>query len=232
MLQHMVLPRLMWPLTIYNVPATKVKEMQSHITAKLKKWLGVPKSLSVDCLYTTSGKLQLPFSELEEEKKAAKARLLVTLEEADDPCVRNAGIKVDGGKKADTNQSVKEAKQKLKEEQVAGIPNRGREGLGLRPRKYFDGSSRKERRTMIVEKVREKEEDRRTVKMTGLAKQGGQLRWEVPARKVSSRDLVMMPEERLKFIVKSVYDLLPTPQKKVCGLVKTQRVNNAEKEEL
>ena len=57
MLQHMVLPRLMWPLTIYNVPATKVKEMQSHITAKLKKWLGVPKSLSVDCLYTTSGKL-------------------------------------------------------------------------------------------------------------------------------------------------------------------------------
>ena len=93
----------MWPLTIYNVPATKVREMQNHITAKLKKWLGLPKSLSVECLYTSSGKLQLPFTELEEEMKAAKARLLTTLEEADDPCVRNAGIKVDGGRKADTH---------------------------------------------------------------------------------------------------------------------------------
>ena len=214
MLQHMVLPKLMWPLTIYQVPASKVSEMQRQITAKLKKWLGLPKSLSIECLYTTSGKLQLPFSELEEEMKAAKARLLTTLEEAEDPCVRKAGIQVDGGRKADTAQSIKQAKEKLKEEQIAGIPNRGREGLGLNPRKYFEASSKKERRKMVVEKVRETEEERRTVRMTGLAKQGGHLRWEVPARKVSPRDLVMMPEDRLKFLVKSVYDLLPTPQNK------------------
>ena len=92
MLQHMVLPKLMWPLTIYQVPATRVDEMQRLITSKLKKWLGLPRSLSVECLYTTSGRLQLPFSELEEEMKATKARLLVTLEEAEDPCVRKAGI--------------------------------------------------------------------------------------------------------------------------------------------
>ena len=214
MLQHMVLPRLLWPLTIYNVPATKVREMQNHITAKLKKWLGLPKSLSVECLYTSSGKLQLPFTELQEEMKAAKARLLTTLEEADDPCVRNAGIKVDGGRKADTGQSVKEARQRLKEEQIAGIPNKGREGLGLHPRKYFDACSKKQKRRMIVEKVREAEEDRRIVRMTGLSKQGGHLRWEVPERKISSRDLVNMSEDRLKFLVKAVYDLLPTPQNK------------------
>lgn len=50
--------------------------------------------------------------------------------------------------------------------------------------------------------------------MTGLAKQGGHLRWEVPERKITPRDLVLMPEERFKFLVKSVYDLLPTPQNK------------------
>ena len=214
MLQHLVLPKLMWPLTIYQVPASKVSEMQRQITAKLKKWLGLPKSLSIECLYTTAGKLQLPFSELGEEMKAAKARLLTTLEDAEDPCVRKAGIQVDGGRKADTEKSVEQAKEKLKEEQVAGIPNRGREGLGLKPRKYFEDSSKKERRKMIVEKVREAEEERRTVRMTGLAKQGRHLRWEVPERKISSRDLVMMPEDRLKFLVKSVYDLLPTPQNK------------------
>ena len=150
----MVLPKLMWPLTIYQVPASKVSEMQRQITAKLKKWLGLPKSLSIECLYTTSGKLQLPFSELEEEMKAAKARLLTTLEEAEDPCVRKAGIQVDGGRKADTVQSIKQAKEKLKEEQIAGIPNRGREGLGLNPRKYSEDSSKKERMKMVIENVK------------------------------------------------------------------------------
>ena len=87
-------------------------------------------------------------------------------------------------------------------------------GLGMNPKKYYKSSSKKERRTMIVEKVREAEEERRTVKMTGLAKQGGHLRWEMPARKLSPRDLVMMPEDRFKFLVKAVYDLLPTPQNK------------------
>ena len=64
MLQHMLLPRLLWPLTIYNVPMSKVSELQKKITAKLKSWLGFPKPLSVECLYTKSGRLQLPFSEL------------------------------------------------------------------------------------------------------------------------------------------------------------------------
>ena len=63
-------------------------------------------------------------------------------------------------------------------------------------------------------KVREAEEDRRKVRMTGLSKQGGHLKWEVPERKISSRDLVNMPEDRFKFLVKAVYDLLPTPQNK------------------
>ena len=77
----MLLPRMIWPLTIYNIPMNKVEEMQKQMTSKLKKWLGLPNSLSVESLYTRSGKLQLPFSELTEEVKAAKARVLVTLED-------------------------------------------------------------------------------------------------------------------------------------------------------
>ena len=70
----------MWPLTIYRIPETKIREMQGKITAKLKKWLGLPKTLSVESLYTSSGKLQLPFSELTEEVKAAKSRVYTTFE--------------------------------------------------------------------------------------------------------------------------------------------------------
>ena len=63
-LQYMLLPRLMWPLNIYNVPATRVEEMQRKITAALKKWMGIPKNLSTSCMYSKSSKLKLPFSSL------------------------------------------------------------------------------------------------------------------------------------------------------------------------
>ena len=71
-LQYMLLPRLMWPLTIYNIPATRIEDMQRKITAALKKWLGIPKNLSVDCLYSKTSKLRLAFSALTEDVKASK----------------------------------------------------------------------------------------------------------------------------------------------------------------
>ena len=214
MVQHMLLPRLMWPLTIYNVPETKVNDMQRLITASLKRWLGLPKSLSVECMYTKSGKLQLPYSELTEEVKAAKARLLTTFQEAEDPCVRGANMKVDGGRKANTPASIKNAKERLRMREITGIANTGRQGLGMHPKRYYSSSGKRERRDMVVAAVRETEEERRIVKMTGLAKQGAHTRWEVPEKKLSHRDIISRSETSFKFLVKSVYDLLPTPANK------------------
>ena len=37
MFQHMLLPQIMWPLTIYNIPESKVEEMQTLITKYLKR---------------------------------------------------------------------------------------------------------------------------------------------------------------------------------------------------
>ena len=59
-LQHMLLPRMMWPFTIYNVPESRIEEIQACITRKLKKWLGLPRSLSVDAFYSKTMALQLP----------------------------------------------------------------------------------------------------------------------------------------------------------------------------
>ena len=112
----------------------------------------------------------------------------------------------------------------LRMEEVVGIPNKGREGLGLTPKRYYSQStSKQERRGMVVEKVREAEEERRRVRMTGLAKQGGHLRWEVPDRKITPREIVNMPEDKFKFLVKSVYDLLPTPQNKNAWYGETEK---------
>ena len=213
-LQHMLLPRLMWPLSIYNVPVTKVEEIQRWITSSLKRWLGIPKSLSVDCLYNKSGKLQLPFTALTEEVKVAKARNLVTLRESSDPCVKGAEIKVDGGRKANTPADVEEAKSKLRMKEITGIGNKGREGLGLNPRQYYSSCSKEGKRSMIMSTIRETEEERRRIRMAGLAKQGASTRWEVPERKLTHRDIINTSEANFKFLIKSVYDLLPTPANK------------------
>ena len=50
--------------------------------------------------------------------------------------------------------------------------------------------------------------------MTNLAKQGAQTRWEVPAWKLSHREIINRSETSFKFLVKAVYDLLPTPANK------------------
>ena len=50
-LQHMMMPKLMWPLSIYNVPLTTVEWLQTKITASLKKWLKLPRRMSSACFY-------------------------------------------------------------------------------------------------------------------------------------------------------------------------------------
>ena len=211
MLQHMLLPRLMWPLSIYNVPMSFVQKLQNKITASLKKWLGLPKSLSQACLYSRSAKLRFPFSELTEEVKAAKARNLLTLQESEDPNIKNAEIEVDGGTKVNTRRELDEAEFKLRIRDIVGIPNVGREGLGLRKRQYYKESNKKERRDLMVKEVRGKEEDRRRVHIASLSKQGASTRWEVPERRISNDEIIRMSDTRLIFLAKSVYDLLPTP---------------------
>ncbi|KAK0153233.1 hypothetical protein N1851_005106 [Merluccius polli] len=45
-LQFGLLPRLMWPLTVYDVPLSKVERMEKMINSFVRKWLGVPRCLS------------------------------------------------------------------------------------------------------------------------------------------------------------------------------------------
>ena len=214
MLQHMFLPRLMWPLSIYNIPETKIGKIQNLMTSYLKKWLGLPKSLSVDCLYSKSAKLQLPFTSLTEEVKVAKARNLTSLNSSEDPCVRNARIVVDGGRKANTPAAVEDAESRLRMRDIVGTANKGREGLGLNRRQNFNSASKKERRTMITSTIREAEEEERRTRVVQLGRQGASTKWEVPERQLSHKDILDMSAASLKFLVKSVHDLLPTPANK------------------
>ena len=77
------------------MPATVIDKIRIKITANLKRWLALPKTLSPACIYSKAAKLRFPYTELSEEVKAAKARNLATLGESSDKCIRGAVIKVD-----------------------------------------------------------------------------------------------------------------------------------------
>lgn len=76
--QHILLPRLMWAPTVYEVPITCVEGLERKINKYLRKWLGTPPSFTAVGLYIRSGQLQLPLSSVVEEFKVAKCRVVMT----------------------------------------------------------------------------------------------------------------------------------------------------------
>ena len=93
--------------------------------------MGIPKSLSTDLLYARSSVLQLPFSSIVEEAKVARARTKVMLETSGDDCINKANISLDAGRKWKVGEAVGDAKSRLRLQDIAGIANVGKEGLGM-----------------------------------------------------------------------------------------------------
>ena len=77
--QHGVLPRLLWPLLVYEVPMSTVDMLEGKINTFLHQWLNVPTSLSRITLFSTGSKLQLPLKSVTEELKVAKVHQVMLL---------------------------------------------------------------------------------------------------------------------------------------------------------
>ncbi|MCI0139902.1 hypothetical protein [Enterococcus faecalis] len=65
-MQFGLFPRVMWPMSVYEVPLSKVEKLERGVNTYVKKWLGVPRCLSSVALYG-KGILQLPINSLVEE---------------------------------------------------------------------------------------------------------------------------------------------------------------------
>ena len=111
--QNGLLPRLMWPLMLYEIAMTAVESLEKTINRHLRRWLGVPPSFTSIGLYGRTNQLQLPLSSLVEEFKVAKTRLVVTLKQSQDSSIRNAGIEIRTGRKWSASQAVEQVEKRL-----------------------------------------------------------------------------------------------------------------------
>ena len=55
--QHGLLPRLSWPMLMYDIPVSTVESIQKTVNRWLRIWLRVPQSFSEINLYSTTCKL-------------------------------------------------------------------------------------------------------------------------------------------------------------------------------
>ena len=211
-LQYGLMPRIMWPLTVYEVALTHVEAMERSINKYVKKWLGVPNSLTNVAIHSSRTKLTLPVRSVVEEYKVAKARSFMTLRDSKDPVVKNIQPDVKSGRKWTASAAVEEAESRLKHKEMVGATQLGRQGLGLTTHKWWSSSTARDQRVLVTQEIREAEEEKRLAKAVGQAKQGAWTCWEsVEQRNLTWNVLWQMEPLRISFLCRSTYDLLPTP---------------------
>ena len=118
--QHAVLPQILWPLFVYDIPIITVESLERAISNRLRRWLGLPRCLSGAALYENSNVLRLPCSSLVEEFKITKTRVLLQYAESEAPKVVAAGIQIRSGRKWSAKRELQVAEERLRHKAIFG----------------------------------------------------------------------------------------------------------------
>ncbi|XP_029958217.1 uncharacterized protein LOC115396474 [Salarias fasciatus] len=209
--QYGILPRILWPLLVYDVPLSTVETLERKVNSHLRRWLGLPRSLSSAALYGYSNKLQLPLKSLEEEFTVTKTRAVLQYRDSVDPKVSNAGVEVKTGRKWSAEKSVQQAESRLHFTRLVGAVTRGRACFGSLPTRNVAPKGNQEQQ-QVQQEVRAGLEEKRGSNSLGMSKQGAWLRWEsANQRRVTWADLWRAEPQRIKFLIQAVHNVLPSP---------------------
>ena len=208
--QHGLLPRLLWPLQMYEIAISRVEWIQQYSNKYLRKWLGIPPCFSKVRLYTSSGNLQLPISSLVEEFKIGKVRLHMMMKDSADEIIRKAYPEIKSGTKLSAVKSAQEAECSLRIKDIIGVTQTNRAGLGSTSKKVSFKMDPKGKRDMVSEEVRMFEEEQRKASAVTQAKQCAWTKWnDIEPIRLSWKSLIAMEPLAISFLLRSTYDLLP-----------------------
>ncbi len=179
---------------------TVVEGFEQKVSSYLRRWLGLPCSLSNIGLYGNTNKLRLPFSSVREEFIVARAREHLQYSGSRDAKVPGAGIVVRTGRKWRAAEAVQQAKTRLKHKAILGTVAQGRAGLGSLRATRYNSASGKERQRLVQEEVRASVEEERTCRAVVMWQQGTWMMWEqVMERSVTWMVIWKWNPQRIKF---------------------------------
>ena len=125
----MLIPKLLWPLMVYEICSTAVEAIEAKINKFTRRWLGMPLGLTDVAMYCNKAKLRLSLKSILEEYKCGKARLLSMLEDSEDTVVKTVQLTIKQGRKWKVVEAVDKAKECLKIKEVIGQTQNDRKGL-------------------------------------------------------------------------------------------------------
>ncbi|GFO03167.1 reverse transcriptase [Plakobranchus ocellatus] len=99
------------------------------------------------------------------------------LEESDDPVVKTVQPSLKTGRKWKVTEAVDEAKECLKVKEVIGQTQTDRRGFGSTTAKRWSKTEGKEKRDMIIDEIRNKEDSTRVQKAVQQPQQGQWTNW-------------------------------------------------------
>ena len=212
-LQFALYPRLAWPLTMYEVALSRVEMIEKKCNSYIRKWLGLPRTTNTSALYRKKGALQLPFTSIEEIFKAGKVRTVMMLRESRDKEISNNPPDVKSARKWKAEEATNEIISALEHKDIVGSIQTDRAGLGLGNFRPFNKMSHRDRRKSATAQVRTIEAERREVHLIQCAQQGQITSWEqhIVDRKISWNEIWNWNTSRLSFLMRSTYDVLPSP---------------------
>ncbi|GFN90748.1 reverse transcriptase [Plakobranchus ocellatus] len=115
------------------------------------------------------------------------------------------------GRKWKVTEAVDEARECLKIKEAIGQTQTDRRGLGSTTTKWWSKTQGKEKRAIFIDEIRNKEDSTRVQKAVQQPQQGHWTpRDTALQRSLTWNDIWHMAPLRISFIIRSVYDLLPS----------------------
>ena len=129
-LQHLLVPRIQWPLLIYEVSIAVATRLEQRVSSFIRKWLHLHHSTTNVCLYASSSPCPLPVKSLTSILKSSKISGHLLLRDSQDPLVSGNTPDLKSGS-WNVKEAVNSAEAELHFRSIRGPLQLGRAGLGL-----------------------------------------------------------------------------------------------------
>jgi len=214
-LQHLLVPRIRWPLLIYEIPMSHAIRLEQTTSKFIRLWLRIPRCTSDICFYSSSSPCPLPVSSLTYLLKASKVSGHLQLRDSRDPLVSSAAPVLKTGKWV-VESAVADAEIDLKIKQMQGPSQRtsgNKAGLGfIKESKIPKTKQSRAYRKCVADQVKRHQED---YNYTKAVQQEVQCHWTSWTNYVQNNlswcDLLAMPSNLLSFCLSATYNTLPSP---------------------
>ena len=210
-LQHLLIPRIQWPLMIYDVCISFAHRLEQKVSTYIRKWLRLHRSTTNLCLYSSTSPCPIPVKSLTSIFKSSKISGHLLLRDSRDPLVSSSVPTLKAGS-WDIKKTIKVAEDDLAFQKILGHIQHGTSGLGLNKLAKMPPKQSHEYRRLVSKAAKEIEEENSFARAVQLQVQGQWTRWtNYVQNDLSWKTILAMPQSLLSFCLGATFDTLPSP---------------------